>query len=97
MEIALLIVAIFGVLAGPACAFLLIQFNLKAMSIFLDHIEEMHTVGGQPIDVVKTNLKIASQKADVEAEKTKAQIKQFSNNGRSGNVQVHSAFDVMSD
>ena len=97
MEIGLLIVAISGVLAGPACDYLLIQFNLKAMSIFLDHIEEMHTVGGQPIDVVKTNLKIASQKADVEAEKTKAQIARFSDNGRPGNVQVHSAFDVMGD
>ena len=97
MEVALLIVAVVGVLAGPVCAYLLIQFNLKAMSIFLDHIEEMHTVGGQPIDVVKTNLKIATQKADVEAEKTKAQIARFSGNGRQGNVQVHSAFDVMSD
>ncbi len=96
MEIALLIVAITGVMAGPVCAYFLIQFNLKAMSIYLDHIEEMHTVGGQPIDVVKTNLKIAEQKADLEAQKTKVQLERFSNNGKS-NMHAQSAFDVMSD
>ena len=56
----------------------------------------MHTVGGQPIDVVKTNLKIAEQKADLEAQKTKVQLERFSNNGKS-NMHAQSAFDVMSD
>ena len=96
MEIALLIVAIAGVMAGPVCAYFLFQFNLKAMSIYLDHIEEMHTVGGQPIDVVKTNLKIAEQKADLEAQKTKVQLERYSSNGKTG-VHAQAAFDVMSD
>ena len=96
MEVALLIVAVFGVLAAPLSVFAIAKFNLKAMSILLDHIEEMHTVGGQPIDVVKTNLRIAEQKAGVDAEKTKAEIERFSNNGKS-KVQVQPVFDVMSD
>jgi len=96
MEIALLTVAVFGVLSAPLCVFALAKFNLKAMSILLDHIEEMHTVGGQPIDVVKTNLHIAKQKADVEVEKTKAEIERFSKNG-TPSTQVRPMFDVMSD
>jgi len=96
MEIALLIVAVFGVLAAPLSVFAIARFNLKAMSILLDHIEEMHTVGGQPIDVVKTNLRIAEQKAGVEASKTQAEIDRFSNNGKS-KVTVQPVFDVMSD
>ena len=96
MEITLLIVAVFGVLSAPLSVFAIAKFNLKAMVILLDHIEEMHTVGGQPIDVVKTNLRIAEQKAGVEAEKTKAEIDRFSGNGRS-KVSAQPIFDVMSD
>ena len=96
MEVALLIVAVFGVLAAPLSVFAIAKFNLKAMSILLDHIEQMHTVGGQPIDVVKTNLRIAEQKAGVEVEKTKAEIDRFSGNGRT-KAQVQPVFDVMSD
>ena len=96
MEIALLIVAVFGVMSAPLSVYAIAKFNLKAMGILLDHIEEMHTVGGQPIDVVKTNLRIAEQKAGVDTKKANAEIDRFSGNGRS-NVQVQSAFDVMSD
>lgn len=97
MEIGLLIIAVVGVAAGPLSVYALARFNLKAMSILLDHLEEMHTVGGQPIDVVKTNLRIAEQKAEVEATKTKAEIERFASNGKSKNIQVQPAFDIMSD
>jgi len=96
MEVALLVVAVFGVLSAPLSVFAIAKFNLQAMSILLDHIEEMHTVGGQPIDVVKTNLRIAEQKAGVEVQKTKAEIDRFSGNGKS-KVVTQSMFDVMSD
>tara|TARA_R100000664_G_C2742779_1_gene130985 strand:- start:852 stop:1142 length:291 start_codon:yes stop_codon:yes gene_type:complete len=96
MEIALLIVAIVGVAAAPLSVFAMAQFNLKAMSILLDHLEEMHTVGGQPIDVVKTNLRIAETKASVEAEKSKAEIDKFSKNGKIHGYPVRE-FDIMSD
>lgn len=96
MEVALLIVAVFGVLAAPLSVFAIAKFNLKAMSILLEHIEEMHMVGGQPIDVVKTNLRIAEQKAGVEVEKTKAEIERFAGNGKAG-VHAQPVFDIMSD
>ena len=96
MEVALLVVAVFGVLAAPLSVFAIAKFNLQAMSILLDHIEEMHTVGGQPIDVVKTNLRIAEKKAGVEVDKTKAEIDRFSGNGKS-KIQVKPMFDIMSD
>ena len=95
MEILLLIVAVFGVMSAPLSVYAIAKFNLKAMTILLDHIEEMHYVGGQPMDVIRTNLKIAEQKAGIEAEKTKAEIEHFSNNGRS-RLQAK-PFDVMSD
>jgi hypothetical protein len=96
MEIALLIVAVTGVLSAPLSVFAIAKFNLKAMSIFLDHLEEMHTVGGQPIDVVKTNLHIAKQKADVDTKKTEAEIDRFAKNGKSS-LQVQPVFDILSD
>ena len=95
MEIALLIVAVFGVLAAPLSVYALANFNLKAMTVLLDHIEEMHTVGGQPMEAVKAGLRIQEQRATIEAKKTEAEIEHFASNGKS-KVPLR-AFDVMSD
>jgi hypothetical protein len=95
MDVALLIVAVFGVLAAPLSVYAIVSFNLKAMNIFLHHIETMHTVGGQPIDAVRTSLRIQEQRAGTEAKKTEAEIDRFASNGKS-QVPLR-AFDVMSD